>query len=1610
MPTNGRLDVFSALATYTFTAMAVTSPSFVLALLVLLYLLSLVFFAIVRVATGISIQRIGYFSLRRISYTIRDGARIDIRALALYLHRPTFARPTWVSLRVTDLKITIDVEALGKNGNVRTAPPGGNGQEDDSSKENAAPATPSGLRGPEGEPDASLSKIWGRLTAIKERIKAIHGKIDWLRMIDVEIVNSSCSIQTIATLQVASISAAVDTRRKTVDRGRLFRHKKTPAGEQQPAEWMFVLKGILFTAEGKESWEILDICTLNIHGYLYRTVSGLRDASISLKLGRIHIPYDDIYQCRTGIQHLLNTAAADRTFRESAVLESEDEKAYVKRNRQSEVARTVSEFRSFVSSILRGIQEIQLAISFIGLAKQVEGVRPFGKPLFLSFAMNEFGIDLFRLDPKGPAHRMYFASDDVAHQALLAAISIGVSVDDASGKPERLLYIPMATTTVKTTLPTKTIADTTRGEVADRNANILFANLVITSPSLDVDLKHMSLVLAVLHGHLDRRKKATQYHKSKYLTLSKLLPKANVKVSIQEPVARVILPPSETAAKGIDDYDLLISSISAVALEVDSSHTPTGDSNYSLNGNLRISSHRFYYQAAGGIRHNLLGMEAFEIRLNLMTNPRLSVTISSSLETLSVHMIRSEISEGLHQIVQQLFRNVSLEQNAVAEASLRKSLLRRCPSWLMQLSFRGSRFEMEVAGTDVGVSQDLRGAAVQLQSWSLDYTRQSCDPQARQQQTYRNKGRQAQPEAYSSYRNDAGPSAADHEPASDGRRATINALGLEMFVVEGPDVWEPDPILSLPNIQASLSTSSDSRGPVNNFSCHVQAVLIRYSLYGYYTACVAYKVLQRAFKLRDPTTLAKSERGDLSSTTGFHHSQQPSETVTLEIKVPMLQVKSVLPQETAAMLQFFGLEIGKHRWSSPFLKAKIVRLHAEVPGIKSAWARLVSMRNVKGDLRETRKKIGQKSLLDRSYDVTADLIRLAVPHQVVLHKILDSVVNAHKATEQIDHRFKTGTDRYVLNKEPQKAKVIPKISLRAKLFMFELEDSLFEWKLGLIYRVGLNEQKQRLARDGAFRVKVKKMQEQSQRRDSSRHKLQTDQKPRGRSKPSAEFSGGTAQHDGSRASPRSSDSRSRGRSRHMRYDADAISGLTGDARISVDEAWVRLQRHNAASWQRRIVSAMRFQRHSVQDTRSKFWGSDDVPEVDEDTETVLSSPERPGLMTMLISDLHILVDKPTFPIDECSSFLHQIGKGMPLQTKYSLLIPMSLVVSMGETTVTLRNYPLPLLHIPSTKPEQPSRLPSWSVKTDFVIAEEFRDEGSVRHVQVEVVPPGKISKLAERASRFCIDVRRTVSPVKTYSNLDVAINTTNSTSITWGTSYQPAIQDMMQVIESFTKPQSDPSERVGFWDKIRLVFHSRIQVSWKGGGDVHLRLKGKRSKHLSICVDFSVPGSRDPYAVTGHGAGFVMCFRSNVQWSAHQDDDPTRFMIVDCDEYVLAIPDYSRQARQSLGEMQSKGAVIPTTLKHHHPAVFKKVIMKLSGRVRWIAGIVFEREDSSGGRSFDFAPHYEVALRTSHYVKSLNAKVSDGVVPMSEQWSANVVRITTPFAGFEVTTFTYQLP
>ncbi|KAH0562013.1 hypothetical protein GP486_003283 [Trichoglossum hirsutum] len=1536
--------------------MAIYNPTFIFGILVLLYLSSFILFAIIRILTGISIQRIGYCCLRRIAYTPKDGVKVEIRSLGFLLHRPTFAQPTWISVVLTELQVTLDLKEMDSESDGDALVNGATAVGDyaDKTSTRGSETRTDELPEVKRRPELVRGATWERLVKAKEKVKRLHRLINWLRLVDVIATNSSFAVADVGCVQVGTFTMAVDTRQQTVDRGRLFQHRKVSRGGQRAAEWMFTLRSVLFTPEGKESLEILDHCTLNVHGLLHKERDGLRDAAVALKLGRVHIPYDDFAAYLSRLRRYQRSREGPWSKRDDVEISLMDVMEELKppESREESIAKALSDSNEFASSILRGIKEVQFAVSFVGFSKELHSVQPSGSPLYLNVSMKEVGIDLHRLDPHTPAHRMYFAPNDIAHQALLAAISIAIGVDDGRGGMDRLIYLPMVTMTSKTTLPSKSLQVSEDRDAAERNANILFANMVFTSPSIDLKPKHLPLFLAFQHTVTRPATVSPKGNLGRSHIVSQLLPKSNIKLSVHEPVVRVVLPCMELEKKGTDDFDLLISSASSISLDIESSHSAAGDLHYSLASSFRISAHQLYYQTASGARHDLLLTETLELKVQLSASPEIHVVAAGNLQTFSVHMIRPEISQGVRQIVHQLKKYVGPERAGMDVGSQEHTFVRRVPSWLLQFTLEGRDFGVEVAGIDPDISEKTRGVALQLESWVAEYTAQRTESQRKPQPRRRAPSLSLVPDE--PLLNTPSSRHKKLQNSTDGRRLAFNVRGLEGFIVESMDTWEPESFLSLPRFEVVFSTLSDPEGPTLHVSSHVKTLKLQYSLYRHYAIGVATLVLKEALVLThkdvEDGRKARSLRRKFGGVNRLpiriltdDLTESPvsaGEFVTLDVKASLVQIKATMPSDPPMMVQIYALDAGRGRWAAPHVSAKLSRLYAEAPKIKRVWARIVSIKNGRIDFREGRRRVGDNSYDERSIDFSSHCVRLAVPHQLVVHQVFDNLVNVAKSVQQLHHRFQTGTNEYILEKGPEGPKTIPKISLRSKALLFELEDSAFEWKLGTIYRLGLVEQKQRLAREEAFNVKAKKIEECEQRREAPRPRARsthprigsqitdnTEQRPRSKSN-----------EEQNRKQPPSRSSVG-GRYR-MRYDPDGFCGPSETSKISRDEALYRLQEYNSQSWKKVIDSSYAFQRSRLKVIRDYFWGPDELPDDVQEMETILTAPLRPGLMAALISDIHIVLDAPSFPIQDYSTFLHKIGKGMPRDMKYSLLIPLNIKVDMGEVRITLRDYPLPLIHVPSMRPSQFSRTPSLSLTTDFIVAEEFRDTQSTRIARIPIVPSDE-SHTRTGKSGFTIDVRRTVSPVKTYSDFSIDINTSYPTRITWGTSYQPAIQDMMLIIETFTKPQADPSDRIGFWDKIRLVFHSRFKVAWKGDGDVHLLLKG-------------------------HGAGFAMCWRNDVRWNLCQDPDPRKFMTVDSSEFILAIPDFSHQARRSIEESGQDDESISSgsTSSYKNGALFKKVIMKLSGNVRWLAGLVFERSIDVSQRSFDFKPHYEVTLKS----------------------------------------------
>ncbi|KAF3211639.1 hypothetical protein TWF192_008367 [Orbilia oligospora] len=1546
--------------------------SSLLGVVVVFYLCSFLLFAVLRIITGVSIQRFGYLSIRGIQFS-SGGVDFNIVRAGILLHRPTFSQPTWISLVIRDSTISFNPkpkpDISSKPGRVANGKP----REEESIDPKAKPVRSSEdllefLK--DGGDDMFKRRTKRQVEETKKLVercrKILHlfrRFVGWIKMVDVIFNNTTFEVRQAGKIQIGAVGASIIARKDSRSHSNYNSCDETEGAnsERHPFECVIACRSILLTPQGGKPVLLSDTINLNIGGVLEEKDQVLKDVSIDMKVGKLRIPLDEIISFQNNIQ---NQTKPQRPLhhKRNLSLGSIMGEMSMPGSRTERLVEIVTESKEIFSSVINGLHEVQATVAILEISKVANDIRPSGKPLIATMSLKELGLDLHKLEQDSPAHRMDFSPNDIAHQALLAAISLAFKIDDQMGKVDQLLYVPMVTMTSKLTLPSK-IIELAECPEADRNSNVVNASIVITSPSVDLEPKHLPIVVNLFK----QRKSRPRNHSfgGPQQLISRLLPKTNIKFSVHEPVVRVLLPAFDKAnPKNPPLTDMLIFSISSSSHEIESSHVTGSQNHYVLTTSLRIASSCLFYRAAGGERHDLFQLDTLEVKAQLDASPEVRLAGTCEIASCTTRMVRTEIVQGIKQMVKQFQRDFVPERSSPNPFGERPSFLRSIPEWLVQFKVDGKDFSFEVAGKDEQVSEDVRGAAIQMDSWSLEYKSQVISKSREKSHPKRRTSRAIGMDEKIPLQ---GPRPSKNP--TDGRRLSFHIHGLEGFAVDSAETWDADPMCALPHFEVALSSVTDQDGPTLLITSHTKTLFLHYSLLRHYSVLIAARVLKDAFgdfrSVKTPKHFHSPTEQLFPSPTfgGLDIVESPmkqEEFVSVDVRIRHVKIKGDFAKNPKVMLDIYHLDAGRQRWGFPYLKARNIRFYVTSPKLGNCWARVISAKHFRGDMREGRYENQKVFSKRKSLDLTMEAIRIAIPHQLVLYKVTDNLVNAAKASQQLFHQFKSGAKEFPLEKKAEEAKILPRISIKAKALQFELEDDLFESKLSMIYRIGLSEQKNRIAREEAYDAKVAKVIESKNRRHSTRTTHPAKPTPNGINV--SDTGSVVTDKDGAEGDQGSPTTDSRGR-RKMRYNLDHAQGPTCEASISINKAWWKLQEHNSQVWIRKMKMAIPKTRTRIQAMRRKFLGEDDLPPDVEETERILEVPARPALAIASIVDFDLTLDKPSFPLEHLPKFLHKVGKGLPEDTKFSLLVPMHIKLNMGEARINLRDYPLPLLHIPQMKSGLSPRIPAWSLETDFVIAEELRDKNSMLHVKVDIVPPE--DREGKKQKGFAVDVHRTVSPVKTYSDIDITINTPYTTRATWGTSYQPAIQDMMMVFETFTKPHVDPSEKIGFWDKLRLSIHSRIRWAWKGDGDVQVTLKG----------------SRDPYVITGNGAGFVKCWRGDVRCYIANDDKPLNFLIVESKEYFLAIPDFSQQALQIFEDTstttEDDQSFMSNDSYNKTIAIFKKVILKATGGVRWQLGLVFEQETSQEAdwivrqRSFAFLPHYKITLRTPEAAKAL---------------------------------------
>jgi hypothetical protein len=533
------------------------------------------------------------------------------------------------------------------------------------------------------------------------------------------------------------------------------------------------------------------------------------------------------------------------------------------------------------------------------------------------------------------------------------------------------------------------------------------------------------------------------------------------------------------------------------------------------------------------------------------------------------------------------------------------------------------------------------------------------------------------------------------------------------------------------------------------------------------------------------------------------------------------------------------------------------------------------------------------------FDATHILIK--VPFDYKIHPLIDGTIVSLKATKQLLHQFIKGGTNLIITPMPEEPKHLPIINVKIGVLVFSVEDDPFETRLTIIWRGGRDENQARIERDAAFKKKTRLIYTAS----ALKRKAQAN----------------TSDTD----------------TENIKTKVQSRTEQRSEVMVVIESAREALNAFNASSWIQRFKSARIEQERREEASLKSIYVCLPFDQCQDLPINLAPSSRLAPLFRSTWRDFEMQVGPTSFPNSQLRQFLYDQGKGMPMDMEYSLMVPMHLRMSCSEWIIHLRDYPLPLFHIPPCDADlhsSRSSLVAFELECDLCIAEQMSDCTAMRHIPAIIVPAV--------IGNVVLPVPRMVMPTKIFGSPVIKINPTHATRLVWGQSISPALSDVLRVIEGITSPPHDPSPKIGFWDKLSLILHGRVHCIFPNDGELHIYLKG----------------SRDPYHVVGHGAGWVNCWRGNVELKIGFENEQREFFQILSNEYLMAIPDLKNYidraaagSRERSSQSQRQGSHDSTSSslpELNHKAYkrrpeFTKVCLRLTNGVRWGVGLILER-------------------------------------------------------------------
>ncbi|CAB4255596.1 similar to Saccharomyces cerevisiae YLR454W FMP27 Putative protein of unknown function [Maudiozyma barnettii] len=646
------------------------------------------------------------------------------------------------------------------------------------------------------------------------------------------------------------------------------------------------------------------------------------------------------------------------------------------------------------------------------------------------------------------------------------------------------------------------------------------------------------------------------------------------------------------------------------------------------------------------------------------------------------------------------------------------------------------------------------------------------------------------------------------------------------------------------------------------------------------------------------------------------------------------------------------------------------RMCIQSPTEPSLWERFVVINRFKisTNIREVKEQM--KSNFQQVKDSVPGLIleneswHFTVPHNFAIYKLIDNFSTIFKSIKQMMYSFKTSKNDIVIFPHAVKIPSLPLVNIRSKRYILSIADDPFEAKMNLVFQIGLEEQKSRIAKWNQFNTDMKDIVLKSGSLDSNETVSELINKRKIITQLELAKSGVSDIQFGNENS----------------FNWNILKSIPD----TVERAYDRLQKNISTSWIRRIQVHKCKEREEFSKNFSFLWGNIDFSKLPSSLgKNVKDFTKYPFLSNLIMENVDVTLFRPDIGIENVPKFVHTVGKNVPEDTKYSIMIPMHIDARFSEIRWHLRDYPLPFIYVPPIYASQSKESRALRIHGDIVVAEDMiLSDKELRAIFVPLVP----SIAVENTDRYySMIVPRTVTSIKFYSDLQLDVNSKDTTTVAFGGSYQPAIQHMMQCIDNISKPPMDPSRKIGFWDKVRYLFHGKVKISWVNDGNFEIYLKASKS----------------PYKLGGDYAGYALGFDSGVTLTCNEDNDPKKFLSCSSDKLYFFMPNlfakpfltwykssdetffFPNQENSNLQHSASfyyflnleKGKNDRTDIHNMQDSFKEKVAIKLTGGVKFNLGMAFERymTEGSNHRSGDFTEHYKIRLCNPIYIEDLHS-------------------------------------